>query len=91
MGDVCNHVGFLALLMTRMASGFTDTMKEDMVTRKPNIVYPFMPPPVITLSGMSKTESAQTSCIATISKREGDEDRMSEKRSNGGPGRDGSS
>lgn len=65
-----------------MASGFTDTMKGDMVTRKANIACSLMPSPVITLNGMSMTESAQFSCIATISKREGEEDRMSDRRPN---------
>ena len=36
-----------------------------MVTCKPNIAYSLMPSPVITLNGMSMTESAQISCIAT--------------------------
>ena len=58
-------------------------MKGDIVTHKPNIACSLMPSPVITLSGMSMTESAQVNCIATISKREGEEDRMSEKRPNG--------
>ena len=66
-----------------MASGFNDTMKGDMVTRKLNIVYPLLSSPVITLSGMTMTESDQISCIGTLSKHEGDEDRMSEKRPNG--------